>query len=413
MLVYTARCLLPVSGPPVRDAAVAVARGRIVACGARAAVLARAPGAERRELGRVALIPGLVNAHTHLELSWMGDDPPAGGDWVRWVRGLLERREAEDPERAAAAAERALARATARGTVAFGDVGNRGESAGLLAASGAAAVVFLEVYGFRADRAGELLGAATERLERVRAGLGRAAGGVRVVLAPHAPHTTSPALLAALGARAAAAGEPLSIHLAESAAECAFVRDGGGPFAELLRERGMAEASWSGCGCGPVEHVARLGLLGRRTLAVHCVHLEADDVGRLAAAGATVVTCPRSNRALGVGTAPLAALDAAGVRVALGTDSLASAPDLDLFAEMAALAAEHPAIAPGAVLRMATQNGAAALGLGDRLGSIEPGKLARIVAVPLGPGEDDPERAVCSHPPRVHLLERAPWEPAA
>ena len=123
-----------------------------------------------------------------------------------------------------------------------------------------------------------------------------------------------------------------------------------------------------------------------------------------------MVTCPRSNQALGVGTAPVPQLMAQGIPVALGTDSLASAPDLDLFAEMAALIADHPGLSPAAVLRLATLNGAHALGLADRLGSLAPGKLARATVVALPDPEDDPLEVVCSVPADVWPLDRAPWE---
>lgn len=406
MLVYTARFLLPVAGPPVLDAAVAVDAGRVVRCGSRADVTDALPAAERRDFGNVALIPGLVNAHTHLELSWLAGKLPPAGDWVSWVRGLLETRTSEDPQKILAAARSEADRLVARGTVAVGDIGNRDEAAQVLAASRLEGIRFLEIYGFRDDDAQARFDSAVARLESDGARL-------RSVLTPHAPHTTSPALLRLLARRAAATGDPLSIHVAESEAECEFVRSGVGPFAELLRERGMAEERWTGCGCGPVEYLERQGLLTARTLAVHCTRIGDGDIPRLAVAGTTVVTCPRSNRALGVGRAPVPALLAGGVRVALGTDSLASAPSLDLFGEMAALRAEHPGIPPATVLRMATTDGAAALGIADRLGSVEPGKLARLTVVPLEPGCCDPTEAVTSGPKETHALEHAAWETAS
>jgi cytosine/adenosine deaminase-related metal-dependent hydrolase len=148
-------------------------------------------------------------------------------------------------------------------------------------------------------------------------------------------------------------------------------------------------------------------MLGANTLAVHVVHLHADEIERLAASGATAVTCPRSNAYLGVGTAPLPALVAAGVPIALGTDSLATTPDLDLFAEMAALRRMHPGLEPAVILRAATQGGADALGLGAVLGSIEPGKRDLLTVVPFA-ADGDPYEFLCEVPERVFPLARAP-----
>lgn len=412
MIVYAARHLLPVVSPPVEDGAVAVGDGRIAHCGPRSEVLAAVGGdAELRDVGEAALLPGLVNAHAHVELSWARDEPLPEGDYIGWLRGLLERRAEIDPETARQAAETAIGGMIDRGTVAVGDVSNDSWVVSLLAASELSGVAFHEVYGFKSDDAERLIEEATRRIESIAAepAVLAAKDRWRVVMTPHAPHTTSAPLLRALGGRSAATGEPLSIHVAESKAEAQLLRDGGGPLPELYRDRGVWDDAWIAPGHTPVEHLDRLGLLSERTLAVHCVHLLGRDHSMLQTRGVRVITCPRSNRRLGVGLAQVPRLLGEGVPVALGTDSLASAPDLDLFAEIAALRRDHPGIAPAAALRMATLNGAVALGLGDDLGGIAVGRRDRLVVVPLAEG-DDPLEAVCSEPDEVHWLEQAPWE---
>jgi cytosine/adenosine deaminase-related metal-dependent hydrolase len=393
---------------------VALAGDRIVAVGRRTDVVGSTAGAERWDLGPAVLLPGVVNAHVHVELSWMREDPPPGGDVVRWVRGLLERRRSEEPARARAAAEDAVAGMVARGTAAAGDVGNGTWVVPLLARSPLHGVAFHEIYGFRAHDAEHLLRDATGRVRSLAADPDVAAAGERwrVVLTPHAAHTTSDELLRALARRSTALQAPLSIHVAESPAECELLAGGGGGFADLLRERGMWDDGWAAPGTSPVGHLDRLGVLSPRAIAVHCVQLGAADAARLKERGCRVVTCPRSNRRLGVGVTPVGLLLEQGVPVALGTDSLASAPDLDLFAEMAALREDHPGLAPATVLRMATLGGAEALGLAHRLGSIAPGKLARLAVVPLADDADDPLETVCSGPLRVLPLEDAPAEAA-
>jgi cytosine/adenosine deaminase-related metal-dependent hydrolase len=219
--------------------------------------------------------------------------------------------------------------------------------------------------------------------------------------------------LRALTGRAAASDEPLTIHVAESAAEVEMLRSGKGPLVELFRARGFIDDAWEAPGSTPVRYLHGLGVLSQRTLAVHCVHLDQQDQSLLQAGRVTVVSCPRSNERLGVGTARIPKLLSAGVPVALGTDSLASAPDLDLFAEMAALAGTQQGLAPAAVLRMASLNGARALGLDDRLGTIEPGKLASLFVVPLPDPAAKPFEVICSNPERIYALDEAPAEPAS
>lgn len=415
MLVYTARFLLPITSDPIVDGAFAVEGERLVACGPRRDVLENVgPDVEVRNLGHCAVLPGLINCHVHLELSWMAADRPPAGDYVTWVRGLLARRSGEDPRRARGAAMAEAKRLVARGTVAVGDVANQEWTAPILAGCGLHGVVFHELLGPRRAEAAGLLASGEARLAAWRAdpAIAAAAGRVRIVLAPHAPHTVSGPLLRGLADLAASRRDPLSIHAAESREESAWLMDGSGALGRLFEERGFGEPGWRPPGLSPVAYLDRLGVLSPRTLVVHGVQLGPTDRRLLRARGATVVACLRSNLALGVGRPDLPGLLRANVPVALGTDSLASAPDLDLFAELAAVRESYPMLAPSALLRMATHHGARALGLDDRLGSLAPGRLARLVVVPLVEDETDPARAICSNPPTVYPLSEAPREGA-
>ncbi len=415
MLVYIARHVLPVASPPIENGAVAVEGERVIAVGPGADVVAAHPQAEIRHLGQAVLMPGLINAHVHLELSWLGDDPLPGGDYMRWLRSLTERRDAHEDEPARwRAAELAVETIEAKGTVGVGDTANEIWIASVLARSSLHAVVFHELYGILADRAESLLTEAAARLGSIEEDqdVAAASGRTSVVLTPHGAHSTSPSLLKALAGRAVAAAAPLSVHVGESEEEIRFLQNGSGPFRDFLVERGAWDESWRAPRHTPVEQLDRLGALTARTLAVHCVHVTNQDLSMLQSRGCSVVTCPRSNRRLGVGKAPVPRILGSGIPVALGTDSLASVEDLSLFAEMAALREDHPGLAPAAVLRMATLNGARALGLED-LGAIAAGKLARLVVVPLdAPGEDPLER-VTGGPANVVSLGEAPWEGVA
>jgi cytosine/adenosine deaminase-related metal-dependent hydrolase len=369
-----AEWVLPISAPPIRNGAVAVAGGRVVSVGPA--------GPGTRHLGAVALLPALVNAHTHLELSHLHGRVPFGPTFVHWVRAqlALRRNAPEDPQAIADAARRALAAAVEAGTGLFGDVSNGLTTPAIFRATHVAAVVFHELLGFRgADAPGRLAGAAPGFS-------GWPSDDLRVSLAPHAPYSVSPALFTGIRrARDAAPDARTTVHLAESPEEVEFIRDGTGPWRAMLEDLGAWDPSWEPPRCSPVEYVASLGLLDDRVLAVHGVQCSPADIARLKQSGATLVVCPRSNRAVGVGDPPIQAFYDAGVAVAVGTDSLASAPDLNLFQELAAVRAVAPGVPARTILDSATRAGAAALGFPDR-GHLTPGAAAAMIAVRLPAG---------------------------
>jgi cytosine/adenosine deaminase-related metal-dependent hydrolase len=338
------------------------------------------------DLGRGVLLPGFVNAHCHLELSGLAGVRSAGAlGFVAWVERLVQARDALDAQELDGAAGEEAASLPARGTVAVGDVANRmGHLHRLDGVARLQATVFHEVIGWDAGRAPALLERA---LERVRAA---PAGRTRLRLAAHAPHSVSAALLQALSAVGMGA-----IHLAESPAEAEFLRDGGGEWRGFLRTRGLGGVPFAPPGLGPVAYLDSLGVLRPGLLAAHCVQATDEDCALLAARGVRVVVCPRSNEALGVGPAPVPRLLEAGVRVCLGTDSLASAPTLDVLADAVALRRAWPRLPAQAVVRMLTVEGAAALDYPD-LGTIIPGARAAFAFLPAERVPDDPCEFVLS-----------------
>jgi cytosine/adenosine deaminase-related metal-dependent hydrolase len=181
----------------------------------------------------------------------------------------------------------------------------------------------------------------------------------------------------------ASGDRPLSVHLGESAQEIEFLREGTGEWRALLESLGVWNAEWVPPRRGPVGYLDDLGLVNERLLAVHGVQFSDEDLTRLASAKSTVVTCPRSNRWTGAGVPPIERFYASGVNVAIGTDSLASVEDLNLFAEMAEVRRLAPAVPAGRILESATLAGARALGFAAELGSLEPGKRAQLLAVRL------------------------------
>jgi cytosine/adenosine deaminase-related metal-dependent hydrolase len=215
---------------------------------------------------------------------------------------------------------------------------------------------------------------------------------VRTSLAAHAPYSVAPLVLRAI--REAVNRDPFapcSIHLSESAEEMEFIRSGAGPWRALLEEIGSWDPAWVPPGGTPVEFLDDSGFLDGRLLAVHGVQMTTADLDRLVARGTTLVTCPRSNGHTGAGAPPIEDFYNYGVKVAIGTDSLASAPDLNIFAELATMRALAPTVSAAALLDSATRQGARGLGFDADYGTIEPGKSARLLAVSIPADTDDVE----------------------
>ena len=361
--------------------------------------------AEAIDLGRVALMPALVNAHTHLELSYLGGRVPPGGPFDQWIRTLMAiRRQYPDPAASEIidAARAAIAAARASGTGLVGDISNTLVTVPLLRDASMSAQVFYELLGFResnpharvADAHAKVLDCGAE-------------GDVRVALAPHAPYSVSPPLIAAIRQDIDRHASPVtSVHLAESRAEVQFVHDGTGALRSLLEELGVWTDEWRGvlpAGVSPVAYLSSLGFLDGCVLVVHAVQCEGEDLARLASLGATIVSCPRSNRHVGVGSPPLEAFYAMDVPVAFGTDSLASAPDLNMFAELAEARRIAPRVPARRLLHSATLAAARALRFDDDFGSIETGKRAAVIGVRVPDSITDVEEYLVSgvEPERV------------
>ncbi len=391
MLLLTASWVLPVAAPPLRRGLVAVEDGHVAWVGPEGDP-AR-PAGPLRDLGRGVLLPGLVNAHVHLELSHLAGEIPGGAGFVPWVEGVVASR-GRFPEAAVRTATAGAIRfLEERGTVAVGDVSNTLGHLDLLAASRLLGVVFLELLAWDPAKADATLAFGEERLAVVRPGL---RPGLEVRLAAHAPHSVSPPLLRALVAR----GGPAALHLAESREEAAFLRDGGGDWPAFLERRGLGHVPFTPEGKTPVAYADGLGVLHERLVAAHGVQVDAADRETLARRGVHVVLCPRSNRNLGVGTADVPALLAAGVRLALGTDSLASAESLDMLEDAVLLRLQFPGLDPAAIVRMATIGGAEALGLLD-LGAIAPGKRAALAFAAADRPPEEPHAFLLSGDARL------------
>lgn len=374
MTLYLARYLLPIGAPPIEDGAVLVRDGRLAAVGRRCDLQDGWSGAVV-DFGDALLLPPLVNAHTHLELTrfpvWAGQgvETPDGKGFVDWIIRLIRIKRRISSEELRDSLLDGLRLSLEAGTGAVGDVLSCPEARSGYRNSLLYGRYFCEVIGLDPWQVQQALDRWADL--RRQGETGRLTPG----LAPHAPYTLSTAAMQLVLDVAAADDLSLTLHFAESVEECRFLEGSCGPVAEQLYPFvGWDDHLPPPGGTRPAAWLAALGGLGKRTLLVHGVQVTAEEVDLLARRRATVVLCPRSNRQLQVGTAPAAHYRAAGVRLALGTDSLASSPTLSVWHELAAARRLYgTALAPRDLLAMATVNGALALGLDGEMGRLQPG----------------------------------------
>jgi cytosine/adenosine deaminase-related metal-dependent hydrolase len=362
--------VVPVDGAPIRDGAVKIEDGLIAAVGPISEL-----GAGERFEGAV-ILPGFVNAHSHLEYAvyaGFGD----GLSFAPWIELHIERKRRLEIADMEAIARAGAAASLAAGVTTVGDGSFSGAAATACAELGLRAIVYIEVFGSGTAQIAERFEAHRSRVS------GSLSERVRVGISPHSLYSASLELWEA----AAALGLPMMSHFAESEAEVEWTRARSGPFASI--PFGFDPSS--------IRLLAEHGLLSPSLVAAHCVHLTDDEIALLAEHGVAVAHCPRSNALLGCGIAPLRELRGRGVRIGLGTDSPASTPSLDMFEElrfaiMTARARERSpdALTASDALELATLAGARALGLGDEVGSLTPGKAADVTVVTLTGSPFDP-----------------------
>jgi 5-methylthioadenosine/S-adenosylhomocysteine deaminase len=384
--IHSAPVVLPIVGPPIRDGAVAVENGRIVAVGPRAQM---PPGDERRWDG--ILTPGLVNAHTHLNFTAYGDFYDNGKPFFPWIAGFPARNATMSPQDWADSSRAGCAELLRTGTTAAADVVTEPSVLTALHEAGLGGTAYFEVVGLDTAAWVERRAAWLGHLERV----------THIGISPHTVYTLSTAVLKELGEIARDQKLRLHPHGSETLHEHEFTMTGTGPFAEFAQRFGL-DFELTGCGSGrtPVHELDAAGLLGADSHIAHGVHCDAADRALLRARGTAVALCPRSNERLEAGEAPIAAYRAEGNPVAIGTDSRASAPSLDLLADVAA--ARRIALAQGSpedgldrwLVEAATLGGARAMGLEDQ-GALIPGNRADLAIFGVS-GAGDPYRALAT-----------------
>jgi 5-methylthioadenosine/S-adenosylhomocysteine deaminase len=386
-LLIAADWVLPVASPPIRNGSVLVSGERIAALGTLTDLHQRHPLAKIEHFDGCTIAPGLVNAHTHLTLTALsGVVPPQPfAEWLPRLVAALKPWEVADHEASGiVGAEECLL----SGVTAVGDIAYGAAEVARASAAGLGGVYYWELLGMKPDEI-------DSALKHVRYPEAADAYGERVIcgLSPHSPYTSGPALIAAVHEKASQLGVPVAIHVSESRAEVELLCKGTGPLAVTAAR---TAAGFTPPGTSTTAYLKSLGALAGAT-AIHVCHLDDGDIDLLAGEARGVVTCPRSNRYLDNPPPHVASLLQAGIAVGIGTDSSASNADLDLMAEVRALASAEPSLTPAQLLAIATTGGAEAIGVKDRFGTLAEGRFADLSVFSVDGGED----------PEVALIESA------
>lgn len=387
MIRYHARWVVPVSAVAIRDGTVVEHEGLIAYVGPRAG----APSGDDVDLGDAVLCPGLVNTHTHLELTVMRGflENLQFQEWILRLttakRSVLDRQDLLDSARLG------IVEGLRAGVTTFADTCDSGVAFEAMLELGVRGIMYQEVFGPDPAQCAESMRELQSRIDAVRP---RVTPLVGVGVSPHAPYTVSDELFSTVAGYAAREGLGIAVHIAESAVEGLLVERAEGPFADGLRARGIEVAPRAG---SPIALLDAAGLLSEGTLLIHAVRASPDDVRLVATRKAAVAHCPTSNAKLGHGIAPVLDYLEAGVTVGLGSDSVGSNNRMDMLGEahLAALlqsaAVRRPdALPAGTALELATLGGARALGLDAKVGSLEVGKCADLAAFPIAGGAGVP-----------------------
>lgn len=394
MRILAAEYVLPVSAAPIHRGAVAIEAGKIAAVGERDDVLAQFPAATVSDFPAAAIMPGLVNCHSHLEVTALrGALDDVEHDFRSWLLKLNGLRRDMSEEDILDSALLGAKEGAAAGVTCFGDIGRFGH-AGLnaLKEAGLRGIIFQETeFSPDSRSAMEGLKELAEKYDKLTA---EATALVSVGISPHSPYTVSSSLFEMIAQFSIMNRVPLTIHAAESRAEMELLMEGSGFFTEVYEKFGV---EWHSPHCTPIEYLERLGVLAARPLLAHCVHASDSDAERIAAYGASIAHCPRSNSKFGHGTAPIARFLEKGITVGLGSDSVASSNSCDLIEEsrLAAymsrnLDPDNGFLSAGQAIELATLGGAEALGLADQIGTLDVGKQADIAVVSLANDAQQP-----------------------
>ena len=387
---FRARWVIPVTADPIENATLEIENGRISA-------LHTAHDPHAHDLGNVAILPGLINVHTHLEFSHLSNPLAPSNSFVEWIRSVVQHR-GEAVGDASNSVRLGVDESIRSGTTLLGEIATSDEP---VDTRGLRLVSFRELIGLQSERVDEQLQIARRHLDGQSTQL--TAHDVIRGVSPHAPYSVHPRLFVQLVDLASERNAPLAIHLAETQAELELLSKGTGSFVPLLKEFGVWSDDIFGNGRTPLDDIRTMQKL-TNALIVHGNYLSDEEIDFVVEnPNLAIAYCPRTHAYFGHRPHPWRELLARGATVALGTDSRASNPDLSLWREVCFLQAQDPDVSPATFLRMATVNGATALGLEADMGSLESGKSADLTVVAL-PDDDRREPYQLLFDERSHLI---------
>ena len=401
-LILRARYIWSGAQEIIEDGALLVQGSLIAALGRWSSIRKQVggPGGSGKilDLGDAILLPGFINCHTHLELTDLEGKIPPQKSFGRWLGQLVVRTLPWSKNKFTRSAARGIKLSLASGTTLVGDISYVGYDYDVLKNSQLRKILFLEAMDFNPATAAKTAAKLEKRLLKIRTlDVGRRTSDVILGIAPHSPYTASGALYQECLRMAERLGLPISTHLAETEEERDFLMKGTGDFARRLSSirtirmghEAKVFSTWRPPGTSPVKYMYSLGLLNLPLVIAHGNFLDEEDMRLLERSPASVIYCPSSHKYFGHPPHPFPGLLARGVNVALGTDSLASGRSLSMLEEMKIVARDYKDVSLESILKMATIRGARALGLADKVGSLEVGKEADCIAfaLPARPGE--------------------------
>lgn len=391
-VIYSARWVLPMIVPAIENGAVAIDDSVIVAVGSRTELVSNFPESRVTDFGNAVILPGLINAHSHLELTVMrGFLEREENDFFAWLRKLTLARLAMTAEDLLVSATGGAIEAARAGVTCLGDASAAArQGIAALQAVGLRGIVYQESFGPDPRLATENVAELREKISLLRLPEDSL---VQVGVSPHSPYTVSAPQLELISRLALDQQIPLMMHAAESQAEKLFMMEGLGPFAAGLRGRGI---EWQAPGISSIKYLQRHGVLETKPLLAHCIHIDREDLDLLKQSQSGVAHCPKSNAKLGHGRAPLADFLSHEIRVGLGSDSVASNNTCDILEEarfatlLARLDLDDNSVSAEQALWAATVGGARAMGREEQIGALAPGMQADLAVVGLNSAHQQP-----------------------